>query len=100
MATRTIKTVYYDHAGVAIRTNSAMHVDNAALRAFMHMHHNDYGAWSAEIFDDSNGRLYFQLLRGTGELRITYKRPEVNPWIPKELISHATTKLEAHAVAP
>lgn len=107
MATRDIKTVYYDHNGEPLRTNSAVHASSAIFWAMAHMHRNDYGAaWSAEVYDNVTTVLYAVIQRGTSELKIIYKRPECNPWLPKGLLeyalaSHAAeTALQALAPSP
>ena len=55
---RTLRTTYYDSDGKPVRVNASKHRPNAAANIVRYMQEGKYAAKSAQIFDQTTGRLF------------------------------------------
>ena len=70
---RAIRTDYYNGKEL-IKTNRATYPNSAVLRCVDHMQLNDYGATTAEVFDEDTGELHAVVKFGQEQINILYKR--------------------------
>ena len=72
---RPVITTSYDSENRPIRRNASASVNAAVVRCVLHMQYGHYpAAFSAEVYDQTDGRLYCACSRTVKELRITYQR--------------------------
>lgn len=72
---RPIVTTYYDKKGNLIKTTRSLLARNAVRNCVDHMQVNDYGAATAEVFDERCGSLHAVVVFTVkGKMEIVFKR--------------------------